>query len=447
MEQIKILHINDLHSHFEKFPKIERFFKSHAEGTTLAFDIGDNVDRSHPWTEATLGQANIKLLNRLNLTGATIGNNEGLSLEHDSLDHLYDEANFPIILSNIKDNGQEPEWAIEKMIVETESGLKIGVLGLTYPYPLAYIPFGWDIEDPLESLDRVLPTLDCDFTILLSHLGVRYDEKIANEYDIDLILGAHTHHVFEVGVEKNGTLLAAAGCYGEYIGEITLEFDEQKRLISSDIHAVPTNSLPTEKPDLTTINSWKIRGEKLLAEKDHISFGHALTNTAPNFEASNLLARIFCDYADVPAAILNSGLIVYDFPQEISPQELLEILPHSMRLVRYKVSGKELKEILPEVTNVASLLKTQQIHGMGFRGKYFGDLILYGMSYQVYNYKEEFLYQGQEIEDEKEYEFVVPDQYYFAKYFPSLKNSGEAEILFPKFLREIVYNYLKGNHG
>lgn len=92
---------------------------------------------------------------------------------------------------------------------------------MTAPYVLAYPQAGWELSDPFVVLDELLPKLDCDFTILLSHLGKNVDEQIAKDYDeIDLIIGAHTHHLFEHGAQVNQTLLAAAGRYGEYVGQI-----------------------------------------------------------------------------------------------------------------------------------------------------------------------------------------------------------------------------------
>ena len=58
-EHIRLLHINDLHSYFEAYPKIKRFFeekRSSQQVETLTLDLGDNIDRSHPLTDATLGQ-------------------------------------------------------------------------------------------------------------------------------------------------------------------------------------------------------------------------------------------------------------------------------------------------------------------------------------------------------------------------------------------------------
>ena len=69
-EHIRLLHINDLHSHFEAYPKIKRFFeekRSSQQVETLTLDLGDNIDRSHPLTDATLGGANVSLMNDLGI--------------------------------------------------------------------------------------------------------------------------------------------------------------------------------------------------------------------------------------------------------------------------------------------------------------------------------------------------------------------------------------------
>ena len=49
------------------------------------FDIGDNVDRSHPFTEGTKGKGNIRLLNEAGYDAVTIGNNEGITMSKEAL--------------------------------------------------------------------------------------------------------------------------------------------------------------------------------------------------------------------------------------------------------------------------------------------------------------------------------------------------------------------------
>ena len=110
-----------------------------------------------------------------------------------------------------------------------------------------------------------------------------------------------------------------------------------------------------------------------------------------------------------------------------------------MRLVRHTMRGKELKEVLREMLDVSAMLSGQNIRGMGFRGKRFGQLIFQGISFD----RGRFYYRNTAVRDAESYSIVVPDQYLFAWYFPLLKKQEKTEILFPYFLREIVANELK----
>lgn len=436
MNSLRIIHLNDLHSHLERFPVIERFFaeKSVGHPDVLRFDLGDNVDRVHPLTEATEGQINVVLMNKLDLTAATLGNNEVLGLTHERLSCLYNQADFDILLSNISNMPftQGPK------IIESSWGMRIGIIGLTAPYS-AYLQAGWDIIDPLACLDQLLP-LDCDFTILLSHLGKTVDAKIAEKYDIDLIIGSHTHHLFENGAELHDTLLAAAGRYGEHIGEINLTFDQNNKVIASEISTIATNTLKKEKSDALHINLWELKGRKMLQGKTVGEIPYSLTNVYPDYNASHFIAELLARYGKVGACVLNTGLLVTEaLPHHLTLDDLHQFLPHSMRLVRLTMSGKALKEVLLEMLDVSAMLSGQNIRGMGFRGKRFGRLIFQGISFD----RGSFYYGSTPVLDTESYSIVVPDQYLFAWYFPLLKKQEKAEILFPYFLREIVANELK----
>ena len=56
-ETIHLLHVNDLHSHFEHWEKIVRYMDEQKElyesagDIVYKLDIGDHVDRFHPFTE------------------------------------------------------------------------------------------------------------------------------------------------------------------------------------------------------------------------------------------------------------------------------------------------------------------------------------------------------------------------------------------------------------
>ena len=151
-EKITILHTNDLHSHFENWPRIRTFINNRRDelnaqpnSSVITVDLGDAVDRVHPLTEVTNGKANVELLNQVHYDAVTIGNNEGLTNSHEQLDELYDDANFDVILGNLLDNHTKlgPSWAKPSKIVTTPQGTRVLLIGLTAPYLLTYPILGW----------------------------------------------------------------------------------------------------------------------------------------------------------------------------------------------------------------------------------------------------------------------------------------------------------------
>ncbi len=76
-------------------------------------------------------------MNNVGYDAVTIGNNEGVGNAKDQLNHLYDQANFDILLDNLFDKHllQPPKWAKKYKMIETPQQTKIGLLALTAPFP------------------------------------------------------------------------------------------------------------------------------------------------------------------------------------------------------------------------------------------------------------------------------------------------------------------------
>ncbi len=274
MEKITIMHTNDLHSHLENWPKIRRYLEQRQRELAqkghgaITVDLGDFVDRWHPLSEATNGQANIALMNEVHYDAATIGNNEGVGNSEYDLNHLYDEANFDVLLANLFDKKtlRPPKWSQEYKIITTQAGTKVGLIALTAPFPLTYSPNGWDIRYPLEILPNLVAHLrpQVDVLVLMSHLGIEDDQLIASEMpEIDVILGSHTHHLFPDGKVVNGVQLAAAGKFGYYIGEVRLELEDHK-IISKKARTIETATLTTFPEDEEEISGYLQKGHDLL---------------------------------------------------------------------------------------------------------------------------------------------------------------------------------------
>src|SRR6476661_6902520 len=106
-EKLYFYYTNDLHSNFEQWPRVTGYLKDAKARRTArqescwVIDIGDHVDRVHPITEAFMGRANVQLMNDAGYDLAAIGNNEGITLAHDDLFHLYDDATFQVVCANL----------------------------------------------------------------------------------------------------------------------------------------------------------------------------------------------------------------------------------------------------------------------------------------------------------------------------------------------------------
>src|SRR5699024_12003947 len=98
-----------------------------------------------------------------------------------------------------------------------------------------------------------------DLIVMMSHLGMYDDETLANRFPtLFRSLSSHTHHHFEKGERVNGVLLAAAGRYGEYIGEVTLTF-ENGRLTAKKAAFIESDILSQVENDYYDIGKAKLK--------------------------------------------------------------------------------------------------------------------------------------------------------------------------------------------
>lgn len=454
MEKILLLHTNDLHSHLENWPKIRRFIQQRqAESlaknrTVITVDLGDFVDRWHPLTEATNGQANIRLMNQLHYDAATIGNNEGVGNSKHDLNHLYDEAAFDVVLDNLFDKRTlaMPDWAKSSKIITSAQGSKIGLIAMTAPFPLTYSPNGWDIRDPFELLPELVRELrkKVDVLVLMSHLGISADRQIAAEFpEIDVVLGSHTHHLFKNGEKIGHTQLAAAEKFGHYIGEVQLQLDENHRIIQTSAHALPTSDMLELPEDAQEIAGYLAEGHELLRERKVARVPFALeTDVKGAHPLIDVALAALKVKGKTDASILNTGLFLEDIPAGVIDQDQLQrTLPHPMHLLKVTLLGSDLIRLILEMEKNRGFLRRFPIKGMGFRGKIFGELIYSGIEYDPINHQVRWL--GEEVDEAASYTLTTVDHFMFVPFFPTIEIAGRHEFIFPQFIRSVVGDYLQ----
>lgn len=456
MERVHIYHTNDIHSHLENWPRITAYLREESKRlkqeneTVFSFDIGDACDRVHPLTEATDGKANIRLLNEVKYDAVTIGNNEGIGSSKKQLNHLYDEANFPVVISNLYDykTGYPPEWAKIFHIIQTESGHKIGLFGLTAPFPTSYKPIGWNVKNPDEVIGDILELLSplVDSIILLSHLGIGEDQRIAEMYPmISVIIGSHTHHLLPNGKKVRNTLLAAAGKYGQYVGHIELEIDENK-IITAEATVKETATMKPPKNEKWIIEGYETKGHQLLNEQVIATIpSNYSVNWQGNSELVTLGLESLKEYAHTDAAILNAGLFMQPLIEgTVTKDALHQVLPHPMRILRCTLDGENLTRLIYEMEKNRLFLRNFPIKGIGFRGKVFGEICYNGVTYDKITGEVNWL--GEPIEPAKQYTFATVDHFMFIPFFPTIEIIGTNEVLFPFFIRNVLGQYLKKHY-
>jgi len=442
METIHIYHTNDVHSHFENWPRISQFLKNEKERLknsgeeVFLFDIGDFVDRWHPFTEATRGKGNVAMLNECQYTAATIGNNEGVNLPHEDLDHLYDEAQFEVLAANFyQADGSYPSWVLPYKIYLTEKGTRIGVLGLTAPFYQLYEQLGWKLSDPVSELKKCLGKVreESDIVLLLSHLGIHEDEAIAESFpEIDVILGAHTHHSFAKGERIGDTLVGAAGKYGYYVGHVSLKVNEAKEIIANTAVLYEEKTLPVVPNEEAIIDSLFQKGKELLNERVITLSKPLLSDPFHETELSHLLCRALREWCKSDCAMINAGLLLGPLTEEVTVFDLLTICPHPINPCVVNLTGTELKEIILETMD--ENLPHRKIKGLGFRGTVLGVFM-----YEGIRFENSAIYINDEpLDPEKMYSLALPDMFTFGHFFKNIVPEKSKQYFLPEFLRDIL---------
>ncbi|WP_033542648.1 bifunctional metallophosphatase/5'-nucleotidase [Planococcus sp. CAU13] len=438
-ETIHIYHTNDLHSHFGNWPAIHAFLAERKrwheeEGDfCIVLDIGDHVDRSHPYTEGTAGKGNVELLNKASYDAVTIGNNEGITLSKEELDDLYAEADFDVILSNLTDvNGERPAWAKPYKIIRTAEGKRIGLVGATAEFTPFYERLGWKVTGAREAILRSVEAIkdQTDFIVCLSHLGVREDELLAEACpDIDLILGAHTHHIFHDGKMVGDVLLGAAGKFGAYLGHVMIEDDLKKK----KAYLIETEKL--ENPDEKYDEKLRKKGRELLDEAVFYNGAALKADWFHDSEMAQLFGKAMIDFSGADCALFNAGLFMEDMPLgEITRYDFHQMLPHPINPCMIELTGAELKEIYLQSMN--SDWPQLELKGLGFRGVVFGKMIRTGMdmiNHQLY-------INGKPAQGEKKYRLITLDMFTFGYFFPEFKRSPKTYFM-PEFIRDVFSTY------
>lgn len=480
-KKLHIIHTNDFHSHFEVWPQVAGTIKGLKESFEalqepyLLVDIGDHMDRSHYLSEGTIGQVNVALLNQLGYNYITIGNNEGITLSKEQLSNLYSVGtnSFKVVLNNLfEENGECPSW-LQPQAQCVLNDWKIGIIGTTSNFAQFYHLLGWQTKDPMAVLTQQIQALrqEVDLLILLSHLGLPLDEQIAKELDgLDIVIGAHTHHLINPGRIVKNTLIAQAGKFGQFVGHITVEQrlaeedgrpkltaksrrtsaylepqDEKgsSRSFALEAYCIPTVEGRRDQQAIETLEKWQKTAHLHLANEITVLEQDLMINWAQESQLGNLLAESLLRWCDGDVSLVNSGQILGSLSKgKIIQGDLLSICPHPINPCVVELSGRQLWSIMQHA--VQKEIENLHIKGFGFRGKILGMMSIDGMRihYEVDEQGEkrvtDLLINGSAMEKNKIYRVATIDMFTFSPLFPEIQQAKNITYHLPEFIRDLL---------
>jgi len=265
--KLTILHTNDIHSRIEAFSSgrnkgLGGFSRRAAlinqirreEKNVLLLDAGD-IFQGTPYFNFFGGEIEMKLMSELGYDAATIGNHD-FDAGIDGLEKQLVHTNFPLLINNYDFSDTIMNGKTKDVLILQKGKIKVGIFGLgielTGLVP-AELYGNTQYLDPmpiaLQTAGRLKHDEKCDFVILLSHLGYKYDSKKISDVtlaeasrDIDLVIGGHTHTFLReptlaINSEGKRMLINQVGFGGINLGRIDVYFtgDNETRFTKSAV--------------------------------------------------------------------------------------------------------------------------------------------------------------------------------------------------------------------
>lgn len=323
---LSIFHTNDMHGRLEAMARLSGFARrlraeARAQGRIALFwDAGDAADRRVRLCSLTKGVAFSPILNAMGYTLQTMGNAISLPYGPQALAAVAARADFPILAANCRDeDGPLVEGLREYALIPLPGGLTMGVVGLTAPWGDIYETFGLHLPgfiDVARGLVAELSEQGAEPIVVLSHLGLEGDRRLAEAVTgIDLILGAHSHHLLPTGEEVNGVLITQAGEYAQALGRVDLTLDVQSGQVLD--HSAQVLDVPQDEPPdpavLGAIAAAEREVEALMAQpvgvlEAALDLDHFAECGVGNLATDALRERMGAEVAMLASGLFHQGL-------------------------------------------------------------------------------------------------------------------------------------------
>ena len=351
---------------------------------TFIIDTGDMFQGSELSVKTT-GKALQPILNALKYDLYIPGNWEVVYYK-ENMQKLLGGLNAPKICSNMfhdLGDGKKGEHIFPPYYTWNVAGIKIGFISYTDPMvPLRQSPAyskGIIYTFPEENLAYYVKILkeqeQCDFVILLSHLGLSQQIALANKPEcegVDYIFGGDTHERVRKPIQCKYSKVVEPGAFGSFVGRLDLTVENGK-IIKEHYH-LDEISAKVYKPN-TAVQALIAKHE--LPFKNDITkvVGYSTIPLYRYFVVENPIDTFIIDalmWKVKPDIVLSNGFrfcppnTTRDATGNIPITEgyIFDMLPVDSTVRTAKVSGKQIKEWLEkELNNVFAKDASKRLGG------------------------------------------------------------------------------------
>lgn len=348
-QTITLIATNDIHAAIDPFPRLATLVEAERAanpGRVILLDAGDRWS-GNPYVDMAPegGRPIIELMDSLGYDIATLGNHE-FDFGQELLQARLDEMSFPVVLANLKANGQIGQPASHRVM--EVGGVKIAVLGLVntlnggYPAGLPEHFGAMEFAEPLACALEYRSLRDsADVLVLLSHLGYSSDTLLAHRMpELDLIVGGHSHTVLPRGERIAGTLVTQGGNKLRYASVTTLRL-RGKKLTGIENRLVSLDTIAPDPRFEAMVAAYKDRPE-LTAVVGEVTAGMGKTALL-NLAADMIRSRVSADLG-----LYNRGGVRLDTlaPGGVSVAQVYTMEPFGNTIQTIEMSLEELRTFL-----------------------------------------------------------------------------------------------------
>jgi len=139
--------------------------------------------------------------------------------------------------------------------------LKVGIFGIMLKRPtLVYANDEPKLisKDPIQIAEEIVNKIKgkCDIIIALAHLNTpQITELTTRVKEIDIVIGSHDYSKRDIPYKVNNAIVLQTGSKGQYVGDLTVNFSDDKKIKSFDGQIVKLDKTMKDDSDIKKLIS------------------------------------------------------------------------------------------------------------------------------------------------------------------------------------------------